>query len=349
MGLPTKIPETMQAGQWSVEEKKILINTIPVPKPGPNEFLVKIRSASLCHSDIMAINDNKETVTLGHEGLGHIVSIDPSAKDKGFEIGDAVGFLYILGCCFECDGCMIHNLFCETGKPRLQGFSTDGFFAEYALVDIHNAVKLNEKLWNMDSGCAIFCAGITAFHSIDSCGLSPGDWFGVVGCGGLGQIATQYAKAMGLRVVGVDIQDGNLEETRKQGADAVFNSKDNPNYIEEIQKLTGGGCKAVAVYTNSGRAYQAAPSIIKLGGTLMVIGIPPDQLNVNYMDLVMGRYKIKSDNTSIPQRMGKAVEFTEKHGIMPVVEIRGGLEALPDMVQEMRDGRNRTRTGIVFT
>ena len=296
----------------------------------------------------MAIKSNKETVTLGHEGLGYIASMHPSTEGKGFKVGDAIGFLYILGSCFECEGCMTHNLFCETGKQQLQGFAVDGFFAEYALVDIHNAAKLDEKVWDMDSGCAIFCAGITAFHSIDSCNLSPGDWFGVIGCGGLGQIATQYAKAMGLNVVAIDIQDANLEETKKQGADAVFNSKDNPNYVDEIKKLTGGGVKAVAVYTNSHRAYQGAPSIIKLGGTLMVIGIPPDNLTASYMDLVMGRYKIKSDNTSIPQRMGKAVDFTEKHRIMPVVEIRGGLEALPEMVQEMLEGKNRTRTGVAF-
>lgn len=296
----------------------------------------------------MAIKSNTETVTLGHEGLGYIAGMHPSTEGKGFNVGDAIGFLYILGSCFTCDGCLVHNLYCETGKQRCQGFTVDGFFAEYALVDIHNAVQIDEKVWNMDTGCAIFCAGITAFNSLDSCELSPGEWLGIVGCGGLGQIATQYAKAMGLNVIGIDIQDANLEETRKQGADAVFNSKDNANYVEEIKKLTGGGCKAVAVYTNSHRAYQAVPDIIKLGGTLMVIGIPPGSIDASYMDLVMGKYKIKADSTSIPQRMGKAVAFTEKHRIMPVVEVREGLEALPEMVQEMMDGRNKTRTGVVF-
>ncbi|KAF4966983.1 hypothetical protein FZEAL_10591 [Fusarium zealandicum] len=348
MAVTANIPSTMQAGQWDVKQQAVVINEVPVPVPGPNEFLVKMKSASLCHSDMMAIKDNKETVTLGHEGLGYIVSMHPSAEGHGLEIGDAVGFLYILGCCFSCSGCMIHNLYCETGKQKLQGFTTDGFFSEYAIVDYHNAVKLNESKWNLDTGCAIFCAGITAFHSIDSCELSRGDWFGVVGCGGLGQIATQYAKAMGLKVVAIDIQDENLEETRKQGADAVFNSKD-PDYAEEIRKLTNGGCQAVAVYTNSHRAYQGAPSIIKLGGTLMVIGIPSEQLSVSYLDIVMGRFKIKSDSTSIPQRMGKAIAFTEKHGISPVVEVRGGLDALPGMVKDMEQGKVKGRTGVVFS
>ena len=329
-------------------KQRVVVNELPVPTPGENQFLVKVRSASLCHSDIMAINANKDTVTLGHEGLGHIVSFHPSAEGKGFKVNDAVGFLYIVGSCFECDGCQVHNLFCNSGKQLLQGFTTDGFFSEYAVVDYHNAVVLDPSVWNLDTGCAVFCAGITAFHSVDSCELKEGDWLGVIGCGGLGQIATQYAKAMGLKVVGVDISDITLEEARKQGADAIFNSKDNPKWADEIKELTGGGCKAVAVYTNSHRAYQGAPSIIALGGALMVIGIPEGKMDIDYMDIVMKRYRILSENTSIPQRMGKAIAFTEKHKIMPVVEVRGGLEALPDMVQEMRDGKIKTRTGIVF-
>jgi alcohol dehydrogenase, propanol-preferring len=319
-----------------------------VPTPGPNEFLVSIRSASLCHSDMMAIRDVKETVTLGHEGVGHIVSMHPSTADTGFRVGDAVGFLYIRGCCFSCAGCMVHNLHCETGKQLLQGFTTDGFFQEYALVDYRNAAVLDEKVWDMDRASPIFCAGITAFHSVDSCELKPGDWLGVVGCGGLGQIATKYAKAMGLHVVGIDVADANLEETKLQGADAVFNSKTNGHYVDEIKKLTNGGCQAVAVYTNASPAYAAAPSLIALGGTLMVIGIPHDPLIVSSMDLVLGKYRIKADSTSIPQRMGKAVEFTAKHRIMPEVDVRGGLDQLAAMVEEMQQGKNTKRTGIVF-
>jgi alcohol dehydrogenase, propanol-preferring len=297
---------------------------------------------------MLAIRDATETVSLGHEGVGHIVSMHPSSTDKGFKNGDAVGFLYIRGCCFTCEGCLTHNLLCETGKQLLQGFIVDGFFAEYALVDYHNAVVLDETKWDMTKASAVFCAGITAFHSVDSCNLKPGDWFGVVGCGGLGQLATQYAKAMGLKVVGVDIADGNLEEAKKQGADAVFNSRSNPNYVEELKKLTGGGCRAVAVYTNVNAAFASAPALIGLGGSLMVIGIPKEPLIIDAMDLVLGKYRILADSTSIPQRMKKAVDFTEKHQIMPVVDIRGGLDQLPAMVEEMQQGKNLGRTGVVF-
>ena len=194
----------------------------------------------------MAIGQATKPVTLGHEGVGHVVSIHPSAEGKGFKLGDAVGFLYILGCCFECAGCQIHNLHCETGKQLLQGFVVDGFFQEYALVDYHNAVVLDEKVWDLTRAAPVFCAGITAFHSVDSCELQPGQWFGVIGCGGLGQIATQYAKAMGLKVAAIDVADANLNEVKRLGADAVFNSRSDPDYVESLKKLTGGGCHAVA-------------------------------------------------------------------------------------------------------
>jgi D-arabinose 1-dehydrogenase-like Zn-dependent alcohol dehydrogenase len=139
------------------------------------------------------------TVTLGHEGVGYIESVGSEASDKGFQVGDAIGFNYFIGACFECEGCMIHNMRCETGNQKLQGFVADGYFAEYAVVDWQNAVKLPENL-DMSKTAPLFCAGITAFHSVDSCELKAGDWLAVIGCGGLGQYAIQYAKAVSLNI-----------------------------------------------------------------------------------------------------------------------------------------------------
>lgn len=171
------------------------MNDIPKPEAGPGQFLVKIQSASLCHSDLMMEMRPDYPVTLGHEGVGHIEVIDSAAEGKGFKVGDAIGFNYFVGCCFECDACMVHNMWCETGKSKLQGFVVDGYFAEYAVVDWQNAVLLPSNL-DMSRTAPLFCAGITAFHAVDSCELKPGQWLAVIGCGGLGQYAIQYAKAV---------------------------------------------------------------------------------------------------------------------------------------------------------
>lgn len=136
-------------------------------------------------------------VTLGHEGVGHIESIGKNADGKGFKVGDAIGTNYFIDCCFECEGCLVHNLRCETGKSKLQGFMVDGFFAEYAVVDWQNAVLLPKEL-DISKAAPLFCAGITSFHSVDSCELKEGQWMAIIGCGGLGQYTIQYAKAVSL-------------------------------------------------------------------------------------------------------------------------------------------------------
>jgi len=309
--------------------------------------LIKIRSASLCHSDLMHQNrQDGPPVTIGHEGVGVIEKIHPSAEHKGFSVGDPVGCGYIIGCCFECEGCLTHNMLCQTGKQKLQGFTADGFFAEYAVEDWQNLAKLPENV-DLTKAAPIFCAGITSFHAVDSCELKPGQWLAVVGCGGLGQIATQIAKAMDLKVVGIDINDATLDVCKQQGADVVFNSRSNMDYVDELKKLTGGGAHAVAVFSDADAAYASAPNVLRLGGLLMVIGLPKNNLSLSPLDLVLGKYRIKGDSTSIPQRMKKAVDFICKHNILPEVEFRK-LEELGQMTEEMQAGRATKRMAVVF-
>jgi D-arabinose 1-dehydrogenase-like Zn-dependent alcohol dehydrogenase len=152
---------------------------------------------------------------------------------------------------------------------------------------------------------------------------------------------------MGFKVVGVDINDEVLESVKKLGADAIFNSKSNPNYLEELLKTTGKGAHAAAVFSAADAAYASAPSLLRTGGLLMVIGIAGKDLQVSTFDLTTGRYRIKADSTSIPQRMPKAVEFTAKHNIQPDVEFRK-LEELPQMCDDMHSGKAKFRQVVVF-
>lgn len=159
--------ETMKAAQWDPAQKQIVVNDLPIPTPGHGEILVKIISASLCHSDLLAIDDpdRKAPITLGHEGVGRIVTIDPSAQGKGFKVDDTIGFLYVTGVCFDCEGCLVHNNNCLNGPPRISGFQAPGFFAQYATVVWQNAIILPS---NMDPrrSSAFFCAGLTGQSSL---------------------------------------------------------------------------------------------------------------------------------------------------------------------------------------
>jgi alcohol dehydrogenase, propanol-preferring len=153
---------------------------------------------------------------------------------------------------------------------------------------------------------------------------------------------------MGFRVVGIDVNDSVLAQCKAQGADAVFNSMTNKNYVKELLEITGGGVKAATIFSNADAAYAGAPQIIKLGGVLMVVGLPQNPLQISSMDLALGKYSVKAESTSIPQRMGKAVEFTAKHGIQPEVDIRSGLEEVQDMVDTMKSGKSTRRMAVVF-
>jgi propanol-preferring alcohol dehydrogenase len=97
--------------------------------------------------------------------------------------------------CADGRSCQHHNLHCETGKQLLQGFTTDGFFAEYAVVDYPNCIHLPDSI-DVTTAAPIFCAGVTAFHAVDSSELKEGDWLAVVGAGGLGALDSLLIKLL---------------------------------------------------------------------------------------------------------------------------------------------------------
>lgn len=153
---------------------------------------------------------------------------------------------------------------------------------------------------------------------------------------------------MGIKVIGLDINDETLAQTKKIGADLTFNSRTNPNYLAEIREVTNGGVHAAAVYSASITAYENAKSVLRIGGLLMAVGLPPKPFPVNLTEIITGFYRIKGDCTSIPQRMARAIEFTAKHKIQPNVVSFHKLEDLPDMVARMRAEKSTGRMAVLF-
>lgn len=200
-------------------------------------------------------------VTIGHEASGIVV--EAGSEVKGFKEGDAVGFLPAFGCCYDCQPCRtVHNSWCTTGKAGMQGFTGNGYFQEYVCVDARSAMVLPETL-DVREAAPLFCAGVTAYHAIDDCELQPGKWIAAIGCGGLGHMGVQYAKAKGLKVIGLDIVDSQLEEAKAQGADHVFNSMTDKDYVKKILEITGGGVDAAVNFTASKKVSRFSFTISK--------------------------------------------------------------------------------------
>lgn len=119
----------------------------------------------------------------------------------------------------------------------------------------------------------------------------------VIGCGGLGHLGVQYAKAMGYKVIGVDITDAALEEAKNCGADHVLNSMTDKEYTKKIVELSGGGVHAAVNFTAAKKSYDDCPAMVKPGeGLIMVVGIPRQPIEFNALDIALGRYRVKGSN-----------------------------------------------------
>jgi D-arabinose 1-dehydrogenase-like Zn-dependent alcohol dehydrogenase len=235
---------------------------------------------------------------------------------------------------------------CVTGNAKLHGFATDGFFAEYASIDYRNCIVLPDSM-AMATSSPIFCAGVTAFNGVDSCDLKPGEWMAIIGCGGLGQLGIQYAKAMGLKVIGIDVNDTVLEVAKESGADVTFNSMTNKTYVEELKGMTKGGAHAAVVFSAAWAAYDGTPQILRVNGLMMVVGLPSKPILVNTHQLMLGQYRIKAETTGPPFKLPKAIAFTAKHNIKTRVEYYE-IEDINIMVKNMRAGKVSKRMTVVF-
>ncbi|KAK4499015.1 hypothetical protein PRZ48_009527 [Zasmidium cellare] len=354
----TQLPEKQKAAQFNPKDQTVSINEIPIPSIKPHEILVKVKSASLCHSDLMLFEPNEQNLTLGtgapftmgHEACGTILQLGSDVQ--GFEPGDNIGWLPIVDCCYDCDGCQVHNLHCENGTPQVQGMSVDGYFQEYVAIHWRNAAKIPAGM-DLSTLAPMFCAGCTAFNSVTDTvaelkGSEPAEtWVAVVGCGGLGHLGIQYLKAMGYKVIGIDLSPDALEEAKTQGADHVFNPGTEEDYIAQIKQLTGKGVHAAINYTNSVPAYSSNPSLLRTNGVLMVTGIPQKPLQFSAMDISMNRIRVRGSNNGTTPRLRECLEFSGKYGIKPHLT-RYRLEEFGEMLGVMREGRGVGRLGVVF-
>ncbi|KAH8434650.1 alcohol dehydrogenase [Aspergillus melleus] len=205
MSLPEK--------QWAqVAEQKggpLIYKEIPVPKPGPDEILVKIRYSGVCHTDLHALNGDwplpvKQPLVGGHEGAGVVAARGELVKD--FEIGDHAGIKWLNGSCMACEFCK------QSDEPlcpnaSLSGYTVDGTFQQYAVAKATHASHLPKNV-PLDAVAPILCAGLTVYKGLKESGARPGQTVAIVGAGGgLGSLAQQYAKAMGLRIIAIDSGD----------------------------------------------------------------------------------------------------------------------------------------------
>ncbi len=233
----------MRAAVYSEFEKPLTIQNVPDPEPAVTGAVIRVEATGLCLSDWHGWMGNDPDISLphvpGHEFAGVIVALGKEVR--GWNIGDRVTVPFVCGCgtCPQCESGN-HQVCDRQFQP---GFTHWGSFAEYVAVD-HADVNLVALPPAIDfvSAASLGCRFATAFRAMVYQGrVSAGQMVAVHGCGGIGLSAIMIAKALGARVVAIDIQDEKLDFAKTVGADETINASEDGEVVHQVREFSDGG------------------------------------------------------------------------------------------------------------
>ncbi|KAJ5759228.1 Polyketide synthase enoylreductase [Penicillium odoratum] len=333
----------------------------PVPSPGRNEVLAKVLYSGVCQSDLHTksgtaagpdgnpITNIKLPHVGGHEGIGQIVAIGPDiTHSTGIKVGGLVGIRFASRICRRCEFCLAGTeQYCTNATNHLH--HEDGSFQQYIALDADYLTVLPDDIDPKVMG-PVLCAGLTAYKAVLNANLRPGNWLVVVGAGGgLGHLAVQYARAQGALVIGVDTGPGKADFIRGIGAQEFIDfATEDP--IRKVQEITGLGAHAVVVTAGNAKAFAHACEMLRVGGTLSCVGIPPGRpcLETPICTIVIKGLRITGNLVGSLKECMEAIELVRRGVVKPVVKVRP-FKDLPQIYEEMEKGDIAGRIVIQLT
>lgn len=289
--------------------KPLVIEEVAIPMPKAGEVLVKIMASGVCHTDLHAADGDwpvkpSPPFIPGHEGAGIVAAV--GAGVTTLREGDAVGIAWLHDACGACEHCITGwETLCELQHDS--GYSVNGSFAQYAIGSADYVARLPDHA-DFAAMAPILCAGVTTYKGIKETEARPGEWIAISGIGGLGHVAIQYAKAMGLHVAALDVTQDKLALARKLGAEIALDAK-SPEAAAQIVKLTGGGAHGVLVTAVSPPAFTQALQLVRRKGTVSLVGLPPGNFSTPIFDVVLKRITLRGSIVGTRKDLAEAVEF----------------------------------------
>lgn len=330
------MPEMMKAAVVRQLGEPLVVEEVPIPVPGPFEALVKVDYSGVCHTDLHAARGDwpvkpSPPFIPGHEGSGRVVELGPSTT--GVRVGDLLGNAWLATACGVCRDCLRGwESLCT--RQQNSGYSVDGSFAEYMVVDTRYAPRIPEGA-DAAGITAVLCAGVTVYKGLKVTGARPGDWVVVSGIGGLGHMAIQYAAAMGFRVIAVTGTEAKRQPALDYGAEIVVNYRDgDPG--EAVQDLVGGA-HAALVTAVSEKTFPQALSMLRRGGTLSLVGLPPGDFPLSIFDTVLRGLTVRGSIVGTRLDMIEAVDFFSRGVVATTFELQP-IGAINDVFSRMETG-----------
>lgn len=319
------------------------IREVDVPSPGPGQVLVEIEASGLCHTDIHAARGDwpvkpKPLLIPGHEGVGRIVEVGPG--DTDLAVGDRVALPWLGLACGHCRYCVDGwETYCQS--PQYMGYTIDGSYADYAIGYASHVVRVPDSVSSLDAA-PITCAGVTTYKALKVARPQPTETAMIVGIGGLGHLALQYAAVFGTTTVAVDVGDEKLQLAKDLGADHVIDARGD----QAGQLAALGGVDLAVVTVPSPEAMRAAHASLNPNGRLVIVGLPADnRLELPVFETVLKGISVIGSLVGTRNDLAECFDLHARGRTRVVAETRR-LEDVNDCFEEVLAGQVPAR--LVF-
>jgi D-arabinose 1-dehydrogenase-like Zn-dependent alcohol dehydrogenase len=330
---------TMRAVQVAEKGGDFELVEREVPSPGRDEALVRVHACGVCHSDMLAKEGLFPGVTFpivpGHEIAGEIAELGEGVE--GWETGQRVGVGWFGGNCGWCESCRRGD-FIACAHMGIPGVTFDGGYADYVVVKSSALALIPDDLADEDAA-PLLCAGITTFNALRNSGAVGGDLVAVLGVGGLGHLAIQFAAKLGFRTVAIARGTDKEPLARDLGADEYVDSTaGDPG--EALQAL--GGAKVILSTISSGDANSAMIGGLGPRGRLIVVGASPEAIDAPPLALIGRNLEVAGHASGTSMDSEDTLAFSSQVGVRPRIETLP-LERASEAYEKMMAGDARFR------
>jgi len=336
----------MKAAVVRAYREPLSLEEVPVPEVPAGQILVKVAACGVCHTDLHAADGDwpvKPPLPFipGHEGVGHVTAV--GAGVRNIREGDRVGVPWLHTACGHCEHCLTGwETLCD--GQQMTGYTVNGGFAEYVLADPAYVGHLPSGL-SFESLAPILCAGVTVYKGLKVLDARPGQWVAIVGVGGLGHLAVQYARAMGYHVVAVDIDKDRLAQAQQLGAELCVNSAEQDPVAVLQQELRGvHGALVTAV---SRESFGQSLGMLHKRGTMSMVGLPPGDFALPIFDVVLNAKTVRGSIVGSRQDLNEALQFAAD-GVVHASTTTHRLDEINRIFDDLRHGRVDGRAVLSF-
>jgi D-arabinose 1-dehydrogenase-like Zn-dependent alcohol dehydrogenase len=290
------------------------LRDLPDPRPAPGQVLIRVRSSGMCGTDLHVHHGMfplKPPIVAGHEPTGEVVEVGAGVTD--LKVGDRVGTFWNQKGCGRCARCQSgHPGSCQTAQSWMH---IGGGNSELMLAWASGCALLPDGV-SFEAAAPIFCAGYTTMSGLRNASPKPGERVAVLGVGGLGHLAVQFAKGVGLETIAVTGRADKKKELLALGADDVVVGGDEPGPALR----DAGGADIILSTTNSARQIASAFAALRPGGRLINMGVADGPIAIDPMALMWGQRELRGSSQDERSDLFEALQLVASGKVKPQIE-----------------------------